>query len=74
MYYYATVTTTTRNAHNSTVSVTPSNKISLEDTIKEHSPKNLKGKTIDKITIKETKKEFYDSNYSNVKYKHKNII
>jgi len=50
--------TTTRNAHNSTVSVTPSNKISLEDTIKEHLPKNLKGKTINKITIKETKKEF----------------
>ena len=56
----STVTTTTRNAHNSTVSVTPSNKISLEDTIKENSPKNLKGKIINKITIKETKKEFKD--------------
>jgi len=52
--------TTNRNGHNSTVSVTTSNKISLEDTIKEHSPKNLKGKTISKITIKETKKEFKD--------------
>ena len=52
--------TTNRNGHNSTVSVTNSNKISLEDTIKDHSPKNLKGKTICKITIKETKKEFKD--------------
>jgi hypothetical protein len=52
--------TTNRNGHNSTVSVTTSNKISLEDTIKDHSPKNLKGKTISKITIKETKKEFKD--------------
>ena len=52
--------TTNRNGNNSTVSVTNSNKISLEYTIKEHSPKNLKGKTIDKITIKETKKEFKD--------------
>jgi hypothetical protein len=52
--------TTNQNGHNSTVSVTTSNKISLEDTIKDHSPKNLKGKTISKITIKETKKEFKD--------------
>jgi hypothetical protein len=52
--------TTNQNGHNSTVSVTTSNKISLEDTIKDHSPKNLKGKTIGKITIKETKKEFKD--------------
>jgi hypothetical protein len=52
--------TTNRNGHNSTVLVTNSNKISLEDTIKDHSPKNLKGKTICKITIKETKKEFKD--------------
>jgi hypothetical protein len=52
--------TTNQNGHNFTVSVTTSNKISLEDTIKDHSPKNLKGKTISKITIKETKKEFKD--------------
>jgi hypothetical protein len=52
--------TTNHNGNNSAVLVTTSNKISLEDTIKDHSPKNLKGKTISKITIKETKKEFKD--------------
>ena len=50
--------TTNHNGNNSAVLVTNSNNISLEDTIKEHSPNNLKGKTICKITIKETKKEF----------------
>jgi hypothetical protein len=52
--------TTNHNGNDSAVLVTNSNNISLEDTIKEHSPKNLKGKTISKITIKETKKEFKD--------------
>ena len=52
--------TTNHNGNNSAVLVTNSNNISLEDTIKEHSPNNLKGKTICKITIKETKKEFKD--------------